>query len=164
VSFPAPVTFDDLVSGCARYLLGCPTAVAAVGAGGDPSTPLLTQDEAAGQDELAGQVAACVSHAGPWGEASPMSTLENQRLQLELLADPLRDSTGEPAEPAETRRRLFAVYAVFDALLHRPQGGVQWWGTVRTTDCVRLGGLSAYPVPAGGGLWRGVAYYGVSLG
>ncbi len=153
---------DDVVAGCATYLLGLPDVLQAVGVGAD-GTPLIVQDTAPGREELAGAVAVVFSYAGP-AAGNAHNTYEQVRLLIELWSDPLRDAGGYVLEPAQGRRAMVAAWHTVDRALHRPQGGTQRWGTVLTVDCTRLAGLAPYPVPDGDGLWRGTSFYAVGLG
>lgn len=164
-----PVLTDDLVAGATRFLLAQPSVVALVGSSGDPATPLIVQgaaDSAPEPGEWDQSAAVIVSYAGGWAGAEFSTSWHFPRLQIALWVDALRDGDGAVAEPAETRRRLMALYAAVDQVLHRPSGGVGavMFGDVRTTSCERLGELSMYAVPGGDGALRGLVFYAVSQG
>lgn len=154
----APVPDDDLVSGAVRYLLEHDELVALVGSGG--GWPFITQDEAP-DDDLTGSAAIVVSYAGGVGAPNIHNTVRNMRLQADVVVDPLPDSAGQAAEPAETRRRAFAIFDVLDRILHRPQGGEVYFGSVRVFDSVRLAEPAIYTIPASGGRMRMSVFYGV---
>lgn len=152
---------EDVVAGCVRWLKADPAVVATVAADAG-AEPLIVQDSAPDRDEFAGAVAIVVSHAGP--ASGGAGTFEQVRLQVEFWSDPQRDPDGNLEAPDVGRRRMVDAYHAVDRRLHRPQGGVQQWGAVTTTDATRLAGLTPYLVPGSDGLWRGTAFYGVGLG
>lgn len=154
-----PVTRDDLVQGAVKYLLAQPSVLAVLGTT-DAGTPRLFQYELFGVMEGTGSTAAVIGRGGGWDGGNEHNTTRFPRLTLELWADPMRDVT----KPGEVWRRIDAALDAFDRVLHRPQGGEQWWGTVRTISCVRGSEPLVYPVPDGDGLLRGIAYYFVEQG
>ncbi len=151
----------DLVAGCAVHLLAQPDVIARVGT--DPQgIPLIVQDNAPPRADYAQSLAVVVQHAGP-AAGNAHNTYEQVRLLIEFWADPVRDDDGYLLEPAEARQRMVRAYWAVDRHLHRPQGGAQWWGGVKTTDSTRLAGVTPYQIPGSDGLWRGTAYYAVGL-
>ena len=158
-----PNDVDDLVAGCVRYLLDLPTVVATLGV--TPSgTPWLFQHTLFVEVEGTSSTAAVIGYAGGWSGGNEHNTARFPRLSLDLWADPLRDPQKNVTEPGEVRRRLQRVFEVFDRTLHRPQGGVQWWGDVRTLSSSRLAEPAVYPVPDGNGLLRAQTFYAVEQG
>ena len=155
-----PDTADDVVSACLAMLRQVPQLVVVFANPADPGDPLIT-DRAPLREEMPGATALVISNLGPWSAPSTQHTDDSVRLQAELWADPIPDST---VEPSECRRRLEHAWSALDEVLHRVGGEAQWWGAIRTIDCVRLARVSAYEVPDSGGLWRGTAVYGVGLG
>jgi hypothetical protein len=158
-----PVDTDDLVAGCVRWLSGLPDVLAVLGTTPDGTAPLLFQNELfRGDIEGSQTTAAVITHTGGWGGANEHNTMAFPRLTLELFVDPMRDPGGNATRPGETYRRINAAYKVFDRRLHRPQGGTQYWGSVRTTDCVRLAEPTIVGVADGDGLLRLQVSYGVT--
>lgn len=151
----------DVVAGCVRWLRADPNVVAAVGADVD-GAPLIVQDEAPDRAEFTQQVCLVVAHAGPAG-GNDHNTYQQVRLLIEFWSDP-RSVNGDLEAPSDGRQRMVDAYTAVDRRLHRPQGGLQMWGSVRTIDATRLAGLTPYLVPGTGGLWRGTAFYAVGLG
>lgn len=155
-------TADDIVQGCVKYLLGQPTVVAAVGRT-DGGTPMLFQHTLYTVVEGTSSTAAVIGYNGGWSGANEYSTARFPRVSLTLWADPLRDAGKNTVDPGEVWRRINSVFEVFDKVLHRPQGGVQWWGDVRTSTCVRSAEPVVYPVPDGDGLMRCFNQYNVEM-
>lgn len=149
----------------------------------------LFQENLMANLEGSGSNAVVISYAGTWGGAGQLTSWQFFRISLDIWCDPIRGSdaqlvtapgfrmspiSGPPAAtapnaahfriPIETRRRVMKIYHRFDKYLHRPQGGVQWWGSVRTVGCERIGGLNLYSVPDGEKMIRGQVLYGVSVG
>lgn len=158
-----PPPGEDVVAGCVRWLRADDVLGDLLGA--DPGgSPLIVQDNAPTRAEFAQHVCLVLSHAGP-AAGNDHNTYEQVRLQVEFWSDPRRDTGGTVDEaPAGARQRMVRAYWAADRALHRPQGGVQWWGSVLTTDSTRLSGLNPYQVPGSDGLWRGTAFYAVGLG
>lgn len=154
---------EDVISGCALWLRADPDTAARLAVDVD-GQPLIVQDNAPDRAEFAQGVAAVVSHAG-FEAPIEHNTWQCARVQVEFWSDPLRDGFGNVDEaPAGARKRMLRAYWALDRRLHRPQGGEQYWGDVRTTDCQRRAGVNPYQVPGADGLWRGVAMYAVGLG
>lgn len=152
----------DVVAGAVRWLRADPAVTAHVGADAD-GQPLIVQDSAPERAEFAQRTALVVSLAG-YEAGNDHNTYQQARLLVEFWADPHRDADGFLEAPSAGRERMLEAYAAVDRRLHRPQGGEQDWGGVRTTDCARRAGLTPYLVPGSDGLWRGTAYYAVGLG
>ncbi len=159
----APVSTDDLVQGAVKYLLTESSVLAVVGTT-DMGTPMLFQHQLYGTVQSTSKTAAVVGYGGGWAGGNEHNTLRFPRLSLELWVDPLRDNDGNVKEPGEVYRRMNVAFAAFDKVLHRPQGGIQWWGTIRTLSSVRSGEPSVYPVPDGDGLLRAQTFYAVEMG
>lgn len=158
-----PVDTDETVSGCVKWLQTFPDVIDSVGSFPD-GTPWLFQDDLYTTVESSQSQAAVISYAGGWAGPNPYNTLRFPRLSLDIVADPMRDSGGNPIRPGELKRRVMSVYKVFDTHLHRPQGGDQTWGTVRTIAAARLGEPFLYPLSAGGGAQRLQVFYGITEG
>lgn len=157
-----PVAADDIVQGAVKYLLTQPACVAAVGTT-DAGTPLIFQHSVFVPIEGRSTTAAVIAYSGGDG-ANVHNTMRFPRIMLEIWADPLRDRGRNTVDPGEVWRRINATFTVFDRALHRPQGGVQMWGTVRTINCTRMAEPAVYPVPDGDGLLRAATFYGVEQG
>ncbi len=159
----APVTTDDLVQGAAKYLLAQPEITAVLGATPEGS-PWLFQHNLYVNVEGSSSTAAVVGYGGGWSGGNEHNTLRFPRLSLELYADPQRDAGMNVVEPGEVWRRLNEAFETFDRFLHRPQGGDQMWGTVRTISSTRSTEPSMYAVPDGSGLLRAQAFYALEQG
>lgn len=155
-----PVDADDIVQGAVKWLQNFPDVRAVLG--GTDSSPWLFQHQLWVVAEGTQSTAAVIIDAGGWGGPNPHNTMRFPRLSLEISADPIRDAGNNIIDPGEVNRRIKHAYRVIDAHLHRPQGGEQWWGQIRTIGCTRLIEPSVYPVPAGGGLLRLTATYAVT--
>lgn len=159
----APVNVDDIVQGAARYLLDRADVVGVLGTTA-AGTPLLFQHTLYVQMEGTSTNAAVISYAGGWSGANIHNTARFPRLSLEIYCDPLRNSTKHVTEPGEVHRRIHVVFAALDRALHRPQGGEQRWGEVRTLSSTRLAEPNIYAVPDGDGLLRAQTFYAVEQG
>ena len=158
-----PVTDDDIVQGAVKYLLSQPRCVAAVGTT-DIGTPLIFQHQLFYPIEGKSTTAAVVTYNGGSESANLHNTMRFPRIMLELWADPLRNMGRNTVDPGEVWRRINAVFSIFDRALHRPQGGTQMWGSVRTISCQRMAEPIVYPVPDGDGMMRAATFYGVEQG
>lgn len=156
-----PVTDDDIVAGCVKYLQTFPDLIALLGHFPD-GKPYLFQHTLLDNIEGTQAVAAVIANAGGWGGANLHNTMQFPRLSLELTVDPLRNSAGGVRNPGETVRRATAVWRVFDSYLHRPQGGEQWWGSLRTIACTRGADPALYPIGDGQGMVRLQVFYQVT--
>lgn len=152
---------DDVVSGCIAMLRVRPELIAAFANPDDASSDPLISDDVPHREAMFDCEALVISAAGPYGSPSRGHTDDGVRLQAEIWAD-----SGDMAlyEPGRTRRRIEQVWLVLDEVLHRVEGDEQWWGTVRTIGSERLARVQSYEVPDSGGLWRGTAVYGVTIG
>lgn len=157
-----PVDTDDIVQGAVKWLQGFDDVLAVVGAFPATTSPYLFQDQLYTVMESSQSTAAVIRHDGGWGAPNPHNTMRFPRITLEITADPIRDAGNNVVSPGEARRRIIRAYEVIDAHLHRPQGGTQWWGQIRTTGCMRLGEPSVDPVADGSGLIRLQVGYGVT--
>lgn len=154
---------DDVVAGCVRYLSPIARVREVLGAF-DDGTPWIFQRSLHVTIEGSQSAGLVISYRGGWGAPNQHNTLEFPRLGLELWVDPLRDALNNTVETAETERRAAAILRVIDRVLHRPQGGDQFWGTVRTVGCLRLGEPNFYSVPDGDGVVRAEVFYGAMIG
>lgn len=155
---------DDLIGGAVKYLAAQPEVLAALGSFPD-GKPYLFQRSTWVNLEGSQATAATLFRAGGWAGPNQHNSMRFPRLGLEISADPQRDAANNPAGlAAEAELRLVDTFNVIDRFLHRPQSGVQMWGTVRTIGCARLAEPAVFPVPDGGGMMRLRAFYGVIEG
>ncbi len=159
-----PVNTDDLVQGCAKYLLAQPDVAAVLGTDQNTGAPLLLQYNMWAGMEGSQSTAAMLYRDGGWAGPNLHNTLRFPRLTLEVWVDPFREVRGNVIDPGEANRRIEHAYETIDWHLHRPQGGEQMWGTVRTIACVRLSEPTVYAVPDGDGSLRLVVAYAVTQG
>jgi hypothetical protein len=159
----APVATDDLVQGAVKYLLEQETVLAVVGSTAD-DVPWLFQHRLYVAVEGSSSTAAVIAYGGGWAGGNEHNTLRFPRLSLELWVDPRRDDDRNSIEPGEVYRRMNVAFTAFDRVLHRPQGGEQWWGTVRTISCIRSAEPIPYEVPDGDGLLRLQTFYAIEQG
>ncbi len=157
----SPVTTDDLVQGCVKWLLDQPAVHTVLGTFPGTAIPFLFQNQRYERIEGTSSTAAVIARAGGWAGANEYNTASFPRLSLEIWADPIRDA-GNITDPGEAYRRLHATFRVFDRLLHRPQGGTVMWGSVRTLTCTRQAEPAVYSVPDGDGMLRMQVFYGVT--
>jgi len=109
-------------------------------------------------------VALVCSDAGGWNEPQPLITPRFNRLQVDIWADPLRDASHSITETSGgTKQRIKAVFAVMNFALHRTNPDMQLWGDLRTVGCQLLTEPQALLEPDGDGIYKGTAYYGVSV-
>lgn len=160
----APVTTDDLVQGAVTYLLGQDAILDVLGAYPVTGTPWLFQHQLWETIENSQSTAAVITRQPGWAAPNVHNSMRFPRIGLEITCDPLRDAGSNVTDPGEVMRRCEAVYRVFDSFLHRPQGGDQMWGTVRTIACVRLTEPYVYAVADGNGMQRLIVSYGVTEG
>lgn len=159
----APVTTDDIVAGALKYLQAQPAVLAVLGTDGDGS-PWLWGYRTWATVEGSQSTACIIASDGGWAAANQHNTLRFPRLLLNVWADPVRDGTLNGTQPGEVMLRANAAFEVLDRFLHRPQGGSQMWGSIRTVDCVRMTEPAINPVPDGDGVVRLQAYYAVTQG
>lgn len=157
------VETDDVVSGCVKWLASFSDVTDLLGVH-DNGSPFIFQYQMHVVLEGTQKAAIVVNRNGSWSAPNVHNTLRLPRLSIEFWVDPLRDVDRNYIELGETQRRTDALFDTADKHLHRPQGGVQVWGTVRTIDCTRLGEPISYEVPNGDGLIRSQIFYGVSVG
>ncbi len=158
-----PVTQDDIVQGACKWLATFDDILELVGVF-DDDAPYIFQYQLGVVLEGTQTAAIVVNRIGSWSPPNISNTMKFPRLSIEIYVDPIRDDDGNYIEPAETQRRASLLSDTIDKHLHRPQGGTQLWGDVRTLDCTRLGELIAYPTPDGDGMIRGQCFYGLSQG
>ncbi len=158
----SPVDTDDVVQGAVKYLQAQPPVLAVLGSFEGSSSPWLFQRRMWAEIEGSSSAAAMLYSDGGWTSANPHNTMRFPILSLEIWVDPLRDSQNNVSNPSEVWRRMNHIYKVIDGYLHRPQGGQQYWGTVRTVACVRMTEPTIYEVPDGDGVLRGLVSYAVS--
>lgn len=160
----APVDTDDVVQGAAKVLLSHPEVVALLGVNPDGSPYLFQYRLGAPELEGSSQTAVVVSSDGGWTTPNVHNTLRFPRLVVQVFADPMRDATGNTKNFPEVQRRVDVVFATVDRVLHRPQSGIQMWGSVRTLSCARLSDPVTYSVPDGDQLLRSTFTYAVTVG
>lgn len=155
----------DVISGCAVYLSAQTVLTDLLGKFESDDEPFLFQDEIR-MVELEGtqKAAVVVADGGSWSSGNEHNTMEFPRLRIDLYVDPLRDADLNYVEPAETMRRGRLIWKVINSLLHRPQGGTQMWGGVRTLSCVKLARPEPYPVTDGDGMLRFMGFFAVAEG
>ncbi len=153
---------DDIVAGAVKYLLSRPECVAAVGTT-DIGTPLIFQHNLYFPIEGKSTTAVVIHYNGGDG-ANLHNTLRFPRIMLEIWADPLRNMGRNTVDPGEVWRRINDTFTVFDRALHRPQGGVQMWGNLRTISATRQAEPIVYPVPDGDGMMRAATFYSIEQG
>lgn len=159
-----PVNTDDIVQGAVKYLSAKPAVLAVLGTFEGSTVPYLFQRRMWAEMEGSSSTACMIYSDGGWTSANNHNTLRFPRLSIEIWADPIRDSTNNVTDPGEVWRRIDHAYMVIDTFLHRAAGGEQFWGTVRTVDCVRLTEPLTYEVPDGDGLLRLLVSYAVTQG
>lgn len=159
----APVDTDDLVQGAYTYLVAQPDILAVLGTY-STGEPWLWPHQLWATVENSQSNAAIITRQPGWSSPNLHNTLRFPRIGIEITCDPIRDQGNNVSDPNEVLRRCEAVYRVFDKYLHRPAGGDQMWGTVRTITCTRLVEPFIYPVADGNGMTRLTVSYGVTEG
>jgi hypothetical protein len=159
----APVATDDLVQGAHTYLSTQPDVLAVLGSYGTGVAWLWPHQLVATIENSQSTAAVIVRQPG-WAAPNVHNTMRFPRIGIEITGDPLRDAGNNITDPNEVIRRLEAVYRIIDAHLHRPQGGDQMWGTVRTIACARLVEPYVYPIADGNGMQCLTVSYGVTEG
>lgn len=159
-----PVETDDIVQGCVKFLQSKPDVRAVLGGYEGTNVAWLFQHRMWVDVEGTSSTAAMIGRDGGWAGANLHNTMRFPRVTMEIWADPLRDDGRNAVDPGEVYRRIDRAYEVIDSYLHRPQGGQQMWGTVRTLDCTRLTEPTVYEVPDGDGLLRLLVAYAVATG
>ncbi len=157
------VETDDIVQGCVKWLESFSDITDLLGKFEDEQ-PFIFQWTMQGVLEGSSSSAVVVSQAGSWAAPNVHNTLRVPRLVIEIFADPVRTLERDYVNVSEVRRRVTAIFSSVDKHLHRPQGGSQMWGTLRTLECVRLGDLNIEDVPNGDKMVRAWVYYGVVQG
>lgn len=158
-----PVTTDDIVQGCVKFLKA-QTDIQAVVGSFDDDTPWIFQDKPLVTIERTSSVAVVVWYAGGWAGPNTHNTMRFPRVAIDLYADPQRDSSGNATRLAETRTRINAAYQVLDRHLHMAGGGQQMWGTVRVCGSTRLSEPIIYEVDNTDGVLRLQVFYGAEEG
>jgi hypothetical protein len=156
-----PVTTDDVVQGCVKFLK-VQTDVQGVLGSYDDNTPWVFQDFSLVTVEQTSSVVAVVWYAGGWAGANPHNTMAFPRIGLDLYADPQRVDANA-TRFAETRLRVVAAYKVIDRHLHMVDGQA-YWGTVRICGSTRLSEPAIDPVTDTDGVLRLQVFYGVEEG
>lgn len=159
-----PVEVDDIVQGAVKYLQAQPAVRAVLGGYEGTDVAWLFQHKMWVDVEGTSSTAAMIGRDGGWAGANLHNTMRFPMLTMEIWADPIRDDGKNVVDPGEVYRRIEATFAVLDSFLHRPQGGEQRWGTVRTVSCVRMTEPTIYEVPDGDGLLRLLTSYAVAQG
>lgn len=158
----SPVDDDDLLSGCVKYLLSIPEIVSLVGSDGPKAAgPFIWQEAPLENMEQQAETAIVVMPPTSWGASDDAHTQQHLRIGLEFWTGPIRDALGNVIEPAETRRRMNAVYREVDRFMHRPDTKTVYWGTVRTYWVERIGNINRYSVGDAKELVIGQVFYGV---
>lgn len=160
----APVTKDDIVTGCIKFLQAKPDVIAALGTDRETGAPMLFGYNDWSTLEGSQSTCAIIANEGGWAGPNAHNTLRFPRLSLNIWADPQRDAGNNAILPGEVMRRVDAVFEVIDNHLHRPEGETQMWGSVRTVASVRLTEPVIYRVPDGDGLVRLLVNYAVTQG
>lgn len=156
-----PVTTDDVVQGCRKFLAGKTDLLALLGATDDE--PWLFQGKLYQVMEGTQSSAVVLSTMGGWSTPLDYGTAEFPRLSVELYVDPIRDEDNNYIEQAETRRRALLILRTLNKHLHRVIHASQMWGTVRTVGSQRLAEPLLYEVPNGDGMLRAQVFYGVQV-
>jgi hypothetical protein len=151
----------DIVEAAVTYLFGQPEVLDALGADPGTGAPYLYPNSLYTVMQNTQSAAAVVARAGGFAAPNAHNTARFPRIALELTVDPLRDEMNNVLNFDEAGYRADTIYKIIDPYLHRPRGGSQWWGSVRTVSCVRLSEPLVYAVPDGSGLIRHITYYGV---
>ncbi len=163
----APVNTDDLVSGCAAYLLAQPEIVAAVSEyliGGVLSAGIFQYRPWAKIEGSSGTAIVLTADGGGWAAANMHNTLSFPRLTVNIWADPVRDGMRNVTDPGEVMRRAYAVQKIVDRFLHRTGGPEVYFGTLRIISSVRLTEPFTYVVADGDGLVRSQTMYAITEG
>jgi hypothetical protein len=161
-----PVTADDIVSGCVKYLRAQPEVVAAVSTfviGGQPGPGIWAYSP---WDTVEGSsgTAIIISSEGGWSGPNLHNTLNFPRITLNIWADPMRDHGRNAARPGEVMKRAHATYKVVDKYLHRTAGAEIYFGSLRIIECLRLTEPVIYVVPDGDGMVRCQNFYAITEG
>lgn len=158
------VETDDIVQGCVKWLQSFDDITDLLGAFEDSDEPFLFQHTMQTVLEGTGKAAVVVGYAGGWSPPNTYNTLKLPRISIEIFVDPKRTDDLDYIDTSETRRRIDTIYNAVDRHLHRPQGGDQMWGTIRTVECTRLGEPAFSPIRDGDQMHKGLVYYGVMQG
>lgn len=160
-----PVNTDDIVQGAVEFLTTKTDLLALVGSDVPNGIPhFLFQYKLWTEIGGSESTAVVVSSDSGWAGPNLHNTLKFPRLTVEIYADPQRDAVGNATDQGDHYRRLAAVFRVIDNYLHRPEGGSQMWGTLRTVSSARLVEPTINLVADGNGLVRMVIQYAVTEG
>jgi len=157
-----PVTTDDLVRGCVKWLSGFADVLAVLGQKPYTHSPYLFQRQLWVNMENSQTTACVISRSGGWAAPNVHNTMRFPRLLVEITVDPLRDEGYNVVDPEEADLRLQNAYTTIDRHLHRPQGGDVFWGTVRTIAVARVAEPVMFAVPDGNGMQRLQVFYAVT--
>lgn len=165
---------DDVASGAWQFLTGQPDVLAVVGAfpADDPDNAnipwifvrnVYTRMEDVSIVKHSQAVSLVCVYQGQSTPPLMTSTVQNQRLEVDIWVDPLRDVMGNVTSPSEAEGRGNAVFSIIDSHLHRMavNDNMQQWGDLVTVGSLRMAGPVWSPVPDGDGLIRGVCMYDV---
>lgn len=158
-----PVDTDDIVQGAVKWLEQFPDVLDVLGSfTEDPTVPYLFQHKLYQVMEGSQSTAAVVLNGGGWAGPNTHNSMRFPRIILELTVDPLRAADQNVIDPGEAYRRINRAYEVIDRRLHRPQGGQQQWGDIRTIGCSRQGEPTIFPISQADGALRLQVFYGVT--
>ncbi len=163
----APVNTDDLVSGCADYLLSQPDIIAVVSKfliNGVLSPGVFQYRPWAKVEGSSGTAIVLSAESGGWAAANLHNTMTFPRLTVNIWTDPIRDGMRNVTDPGEVMRRAFSVQRIVDRFLHRTAGPEIYFGSLRILSSHRLTEPFIYVVPDGDGLVRSQTQYAITEG
>lgn len=157
----------DIVAAARAHLLTNSQLLALLGSGSGFAHWIFV-----GADDLAmpfvqieGSQKACVllRQQGDWASPNPHNSMTFPLLVVEIFVDPLRDSVGNIVSP-DLKGRFEPIQKEIVKMLHRPQGDVQTWGTVRTLGSQQIDSWSYFTLSETDGTGVARSGFGLSLG
>lgn len=163
---------DDIVHGCYTWLIGKQDIMDLLGhiPGPKPYTPFLYEYKIGYTMEGTQSNAVVIRYGGGWGSPGQGKSLKYPKILLDFWCDPVRNEKNEVIDPFEVNRRIQYISDQFDKYMHRPVAivpstdKVEYWGSIRTLDSIRLGELFYSETPDGDGMVVGQVAYSILVG
>jgi hypothetical protein len=152
----------DYVLGARRYLAAFSDVRAVLGSDVQFDTWLF-QRKLPVVVEGSQSCAVVLSPAGSWTAPNSHNTARFPRLQVEIYADPQRDS-GRNVTVDDTWPKILAAYEALDRHLHMAGTADVMWDSVRVLRSTRLDEPDPVPVNDTDGVQRAAIFYALGLG
>jgi hypothetical protein len=160
---------DNLVSGCAKYLLSIPSVTNILGEFPSGVPYLFQQTMGVDLQQQGGKkwpgnpvTALVIQAAGTWAAPSPLASEMYPKLAIQIWADPTRDANGQVVKQNDAYLAADWLYKVVDSYMNRTSSDVVMLGDVTTWGSTRLGDIAYLPrINSDNGVIMGTVYYGL---